>query len=48
MASNIDHPAMDLLRSQFPQANLRVNEFRGMVTVQVPREGITPVCMFLA
>ena len=46
MASNIDHPAMDLLRSQFPQANLRVNEFRGMVTVAC-REGITPVCMFL-
>jgi NADH-quinone oxidoreductase subunit C len=47
MASNINHPAMDLLRSQFPQASLRVNEFRGMVTVVVPREGITPVCMFL-
>jgi len=47
MAHTIDHPALTLLKAKFSLAKLRVNEFREMVTVVVPREGIVPVCLFL-
>jgi NADH-quinone oxidoreductase subunit C len=47
MPHTIDHPALPLLKAKFSLAKLMVNEFRGMVTVVVPREGIVPVCLFL-
>ena len=47
MARTIEHPALAPLKEKFGSAKLLVNEFRDMVTVVVPREGIVPVCMFL-
>lgn len=47
MSSPIQHPALGPLKEKFSHAKLLVNEFRDMVTVVVPREGIVPVCMFL-
>jgi NADH-quinone oxidoreductase subunit C len=47
MARTIQHPALQPLKSRFPQARLMVGEFRDMVTVVVPRELILPVCRFL-
>ena len=43
----IEHPALQLLKAKFPEAKFGVKEFRGMVTVVVPREQIMAVCLFL-
>jgi len=43
----IDHPALPALKAAFPDAGLRVGEFRDLVTVVVPRERIRDVCTFL-
>ena len=45
--ATIDHPAIPALRKRFASANLGVREFRDMVTVNVPREGLIEVCTFL-
>ena len=47
MARQINHPALQPLKQQFPQHKLLAGEFRDMVTVVVPREAIVPVCTFL-
>ena len=47
MSRTIDHPALPLLKARFPDAGLRVGEFRDMTTVVIPRERITEVCAFL-
>ncbi len=46
MSRTIDHPALALLKTRFPNG-LRVGEFRGQVTVVVPREQILEVASFL-
>ena len=46
-ARPIDHPALPALKQRFPGAGLTAREFRGMVTVVVPRERLTEVCTFL-
>ena len=46
MPRTIDHPALGPLKEKFA-GQLRVGEFRDMVTVVVPREQILPVCTFL-
>lgn len=46
-AKTIEHPALQPLKSQFPQSKFLVNEFRETVTVVVPRENIRAVAMFL-
>jgi NADH-quinone oxidoreductase subunit C len=43
----IDHPALQPLKSKFPDVRFLVNDFRGMVTVVVPREHIRAVATFL-
>src|SRR5215204_5473533 len=43
----IQHPALQPLKAQFPEIKLLVNDFRGMVTVVVPREQIRAVATFL-
>jgi NADH-quinone oxidoreductase subunit C len=43
----IDHPALQPLKSKFPDVRFLVNNFRGMVTVVVPREHIRAVATFL-
>jgi len=43
----IDHPALQPLKAKFPDVRFLVNEFRGMVTVVVPREHIRAVATFL-
>jgi NADH-quinone oxidoreductase subunit C len=47
MPRTIQHPALRPLKNRFPDTRLLVGEFRGMVTVVVPREKIVPVCAFL-
>jgi NADH-quinone oxidoreductase subunit C len=47
MPRTIEHPALAPLKAKFAGSKLLVNEFRDMVTVAVPREGIVPVCMYL-
>jgi NADH-quinone oxidoreductase subunit C len=47
MAVAIDHPALKPLKEKFPDVKFLVREFRGMVTVVVPRERIAEVCTFL-
>ncbi len=47
MASVVDHPALQPLKQKFPEIKFLVKEFRGMVTVVVPRESIVAVCSFL-
>ena len=47
MARTIEHPALGPLKAKFPGTKLLVNEFRDMVTVAVPREGIVPISLFL-
>lgn len=47
MASVVDHPALQPLKQKFPDIQFLVKEFRGMVTVVVPRESIVAVCSFL-
>ena len=43
----IQHPALQPLKSTFPGTKFLVNDFRGAVTVVVPREQIRAVCTFL-
>jgi NADH-quinone oxidoreductase subunit C len=43
----IDHPALQPLKAAFPATKFLVNEFRGSVTVVVPRENIRAVATFL-
>jgi len=47
MSKSIDHPALQPLKAKFPEVQFYVAEFRGMVTVVVPREHIVHVCEFL-
>ena len=47
MSRTIDHPALPVLKSAFPNVKFLVGEFRDMVTVVVPRENIVEVCRFL-
>lgn len=47
MPRTIEHPALAPLKARFPDAGLKVGEFRDMVTVVVPRERIVEVCTFL-
>ncbi len=47
MKPTINHPALAILKSRFPDAGLRVGEFRDMVTVVVPADRIAEVCRFL-
>ena len=47
MPRTINHPALQPLKSQFPDVRFLVGEFRDMVTVVVPREAIVRVCTFL-
>ena len=45
--TTIDHPALQPLKAAFPATKFLVNEFRGAVTVVVPRENIRAVATFL-
>lgn len=47
MAALPQHPALPLLKQRFGDLGLHVGQFRDMVTVVVPRQGILPVCRFL-
>ena len=47
MPVTIDHPALQPLKERFPETRFLVNEFRGMVTVVVPRENIRAVATWL-
>lgn len=47
MSRTIHHPALEPLKSQFPDTKFFVGAFRDMVTVIVPRERIVDVCRFL-
>ncbi len=47
MAVVVTHPALQPLKQKFPEIKIGVKEFRGMVTVVVPREQIVAVCAFL-
>ena len=47
MSRSIEYPALPLLKAEFPDAKLRVGEFRDQVTVVVPRERIRAVAQFL-
>ena len=47
MDALVDHPALQPLKLKFPEIKFGVKEFRGMVTVVVPRERIVAVCAFL-
>lgn len=43
----MDHPALPILKAQFPSIKFLVKQFQDMVTVVVPRENIVEVCRFL-
>ena len=45
--TTIDHPALQPLKTAFPETKFLVNDFRGAVTVVVPRENIRAVATFL-
>jgi NADH-quinone oxidoreductase subunit C len=47
MSHTIVHPALQPLKATFPDTKFMVNEFRGTVTVVVPREAIQAVATFL-
>lgn len=47
MPQPIQHPALPLLKARFSEVKFRVREFRGMVTVVVPREHLVEVCRYL-
>jgi NADH-quinone oxidoreductase subunit C len=47
MPRTISHPALQPLKTRFPDVKFMVGEFRDMVTVVVPREPIAGVCEFL-
>ena len=42
-----EHPAIPALKAKFSSVKLLANEFRGMVTIVVPRENIRAVAQFL-
>ncbi|MDB5299615.1 MAG: nuoC [Phycisphaerales bacterium] len=47
MHRSIEHPALNPLKQRFPDARLLVTEFRGAVTVAVPRENLGEITTFL-
>jgi NADH-quinone oxidoreductase subunit C len=47
MPRTISHPALQPLKTRFPDVKFMVGEFRDMVTIVVPRENIREVCEFL-
>lgn len=47
MPRTISHPALQPLKTRFPDVKFMVGEFRDMVTIVVPREHIREVCEFL-
>ncbi len=47
MNTTIEHRALGPLKQRFANVRLLVGEFRGQVTVVVPREHIVAVCRFL-
>jgi NADH-quinone oxidoreductase subunit C len=47
MPRTISHPALQPLKTRFPDVKLKVGEFRDMITVVVPRENIRAVATFL-
>jgi NADH-quinone oxidoreductase subunit C len=47
MAHSIQHPALAPLKARFGEIKFLVREFRGQVTVVVPRENLLDVCRFL-
>jgi NADH-quinone oxidoreductase subunit C len=47
MARTIVHPDLPAVKAKFPDAKFLVGEFRGMVTLVVPREKLLDVCTFL-
>lgn len=47
MAAVVHHPALQPLKLKFPEIKFGVKEFRGMVTVVVPRDQIVVVCSYL-
>ncbi|HZZ43301.1 MAG TPA: NADH-quinone oxidoreductase subunit C [Tepidisphaeraceae bacterium] len=47
MHRSIEHPALQPLKTSFPDIKFLVGEFRDMVTVVVPRENIRTVCQYL-
>ena len=47
MSHVIVHPALQPLKATFADTKFLVNEFRGTITVVVPREKIQPVATFL-
>ena len=47
MSHTIVHPALQPLKEKFSETKFMVNEFRGTVTLVVPREQIKPVATFL-
>ncbi|MDB5175013.1 MAG: nuoC [Phycisphaerales bacterium] len=47
MHRSIEHPALNPLKQRFPDARLLVTEFRGAVTVAVPRENLGEIATFL-
>jgi NADH-quinone oxidoreductase subunit C len=47
MAQTPTHPALQPLKTRFPDVKFLVGEFRDMVTVVVPREHLLRVCTFL-
>ena len=47
MAAVVHHPALQPLKQKFPEIKFGVKEFRGMVTVVVPRDQIVGVCGYL-
>src|SRR5580704_11676477 len=47
MAHTIHHPALQPLKAKFPDVKFMVGEFRGMVTVVVPRENLVAATTFL-
>ncbi len=47
MPRTITHPAIEPLKAAFPDIKFHGNEFRGMVTIIVPRERILEVGKFL-
>ncbi len=47
MSHQIVHPALAPLKAQFPEVKFLAREFRGMVTVVVPRENLRMVATFL-
>jgi len=47
MPRTISHPALQPLKTRFPDVKFMVGEFRDMITVVVPREHIADVAEFL-